>query len=303
MSSARSALLSFAFAVALLAALEPDARAQACCVGASGLTPGWLGNHERFLLGAQARVSQTLGTYPASGAFYVPTPGRDSRLETSLFASLRFVERGQVGLLFPLVVDRRRSGEIVETRAGPGDASLNVRYDLVRAGEARVPGIAAIAGLLAPTGTPTDRATGLLAADATGIGAWEFSFGGSVEQTFGHVVLHATALVGVRTARDVLGLSQHLGPRGLFLIAGGYVFDREVTALVSLSHQSEGDATVDGKTSPDTGFRTTQAAVLFVVPVSDAVRLRASLFADVPPLGENRSASAGSTLSILRSWM
>ena len=56
-----------------------DARAQACCVGASGLTPGWLGNHEQALVGAQVRLSGTHGTYPSSGSFFARQPGRDAR--------------------------------------------------------------------------------------------------------------------------------------------------------------------------------------------------------------------------------
>jgi hypothetical protein len=284
-------------------AAERVAHAQACCVGSSGLTPGWLGNHENALIGAQLRLSHTLGTYPASGQFYVPTPGRDGKMETSLFATVRFLRRAQVSTIVPLVVTRRRAGGVTETRASFGDVAVSGRYDFLRAGESRIPGIAGLLGFSVPTGTPSDRGSGLLSADVTGTGAWEVTFGGSVEQTFGRVVLHATALAGIRTSREVLGLPQHVGPRGLFVAAAGYVWDGEVTTLSSLAHQSEGDATVGGQDAPGTGSRTTQAAFLVVVPIDDTLRLRTTLFTDVPPLGENRPVMAGSTLSLVRSWL
>jgi len=285
-----------------MTALEDDAKAQACCVGASGLTPGWLSNHERALVGALARISQTHGTYPARGSFYVPTPGRDGRLETSLFASYRFLPRAQVSTFFPLATVRRRSGDITETRVSPGDLTLVGRYDLLRTGESTIPGIHLILGMQLPTGVPSDRGTPLLAADVTGIGAWEVNGGVTIEQVIHHVVLHATVLAGVRTPRDVFGLEQRLGPRALYLVAGGWVFDNDVAILGTVTHTSEGDASLGGDDAPGTGFRATQLALLVVTPITDTLRLRTSAFTDLPPLGENRPALGGSSLSLAKSW-
>jgi hypothetical protein len=283
--------------------LERVAFAQACCVGASGLTPGWLTNHERFLVGAQARVSETHGTYPSSGAFFERTPEHDTRVETTLFGSFRWAPRGQASVGFPLVATRRRAGAIVESGTSPGDLTLIGRYDFVRAGESYVPGLALLAGVQAPTGTPSDAGTGRLAADVTGTGAWEMSAGGSIEQVFGHLVLHATALFGYRLARDVLGVEQRLGLRALYLVAGGWVFDDDVSILATLSHVSEGDAIVAGEVASGTGSRTTQAALLVIVPFSDTLRLRTSAFTDLPPLGVNRPALGGTSISIMKSWL
>jgi hypothetical protein len=282
--------------------LERVAFAQACCVGASGLTPGWLTNHERFLVGAQARISETHGTYPSSGGFFTRTPERDTRLETSLFGSFRWAARGQASVNVPLVATRRRSGALVETGTAPGDITLIGRYDFVRAGESRMPGVALLGGVQAPTGKPSDEGTGDLAPDVTGIGAWEVNGGASVEQVFGHLVLHATALFGYRWPRDVAGVEQHLGLRALYLVAGGWVFDDDVSLLVTLSHLSEGDAVVAGDAAEGTGSRTTQAALLVIVPISDTLRLRTSVFTDVPPLGTNRPAFGGTSISIAKSW-
>lgn len=278
------------------------ARAQACCVGASGLTPGWLTTHERALVGAQMRFATAHGTYPARGEFFAPQPGRDARLEPSLFASLRLLPRAQVSVSVPFAIVRRRAGDLVESRGAFGDVTVVGRWDLFRVGERRWPGIALLVGGLVPTGTPTDRATGLLAADATGIGAWEGNAGVSVEETFGHVVVHATALAGYRSSRDVVGVEQHLGLRSLFLVGTGWVWDDDSSMLLTVTHTADGDATLDGSTAAGTGFRATQLAFVVTTPITDTLRLRTSVFTDVPPLGSNRQALGGTTLGLAKTW-
>lgn len=303
-ASRRRACVLTLTTLASLAWIATPARAyaQACCAGASGLTPGWLTNHEQALVGAQLRVSETHGTYPTSGSFYTPTPGRDAKVETSLFGSLRVLPRGQVSVFAPFVTTRRRAGANTETRGALGDLTLVTRYDVVRTGESFIPGIAILAGMQAPTGTPSDKGDGLLAANVTGIGAWEANGGASVEQTFGHVVLHATVLAGYRFPREVLGLPSHLGWRALYLVAGGYVFDDDVTMLATITHSSDGDATLDNAPAPGTGFRQTQLAFLVITPITDTLRLRTSVFTDVPPLGLNRPALGGTSISLAKSW-
>jgi len=289
-------------ALALLCASATEARAQACCVGASGLTPAWLAYHERFLVGAQVRLLATHGAYPSRGPFYEPTRGRDRRLETSLFTSFRILPRLQASVFLPFVTTRRFAGGLVETRSAFGDLGVLGRFDLLRTGESSLPGIAILGGVQAPTGTPSDRAAPLLAADVTGIGAWEVEAGVSIEHALGRVLVHATALAGVRAPRTVLGLEQRLGPRALYLVSGGYVFDGDAAVVVTASHVSEGDATLGGEDAPGTGSRTTQLALLVVAPVGHGLRVRVSAFTDVPPLGENRAALGGTALSVVRSW-
>lgn len=293
------ALVTLLFA---LVVFERSASAQACCAGASGLTPGWLTNHERALVGMQLRLSETHGTYPTSGPFYSAPPQRDARAEGSIFASYRLLPRGQLSAFMPFVATRRRSNGRYEERARPGDLALIGRYDFVRAGESRIPGISLLAGFQAPLGVAPDQTESPLASDVTGVGAWEANVGGSIEQLFGHVVLHATVLGGYRFARDVAGLEQRLGLRALFLFASGWVFDDDVALLGTITHVSEGDAVVDGASSPDTGYRTTQAALLVIVPITDTLRLRTSVFSDLPPLGVNRPAMGGTSISLAKTW-
>ena len=290
-------------AVALALSAPGVARAQACCVGASGLTPGWLGNHEKALVGAQLRLAETHGTYPSSGSFFARQPGRDARVEPTFYGSYRVLPRAQVSFTVPLSFVRRRAEGVVESRANVGDLGLVGRYDLVRAGESTIPGLAILAGVQAPTGTPSDRGTGLLAADVSGTGSWEGNAGLSVEQTFGHVVLHATALVGVRTPREVLGLEQQLGLRSLYLLGAGWVWDDDTSMLLTLTHTADGAVTIDGEKADGTGFRVTQAAFVLTTPITDTLRLRTSLFTDIPPLGANRQTLGGTTLGLAKTWL
>lgn len=276
--------------------------AQACCIGASGLTPGWLTNHERALVGAQLRLSETWTTYPTVGSFYSRTPEHDARVETSLFATYRVLPRGQISAFMPVETIRRRSLGGTDTRTSLGDFTLVGRYDFIRAGESWIPGIAVLAGTQAPTGRSSDEGTSNLAADVNGLGTWEFNGGVSVEQTFGHLVLHTTVLVGYRLPNEVLGEEQHLGWRALYLVAAGWVFDNDVALMGTLTHASDGDATLAGMEAKDTGFRSTQAALLVVSPLTDNLRLRTSVFTDVPPLGVNRPALGGTSISLARTW-
>lgn len=290
------------FVAAVLQLGENVARAQACCVGASGLTPGWLANHEQWLVGAQLRVAETHGTYPTRGDFYAnDLPARDTRIESSLFATARFVPRAQLSLVAPLVTTRRRSGNIVETRTNPGDLSVIGRYDILRPGESQIPGIAVLVGGVVPTGTPLEEGSGILSADVTGLGAWEGNAGLSIEQTYGGLILHGTALFGLRAPRTVIDKTQTLGPRALYLLGAGWVFNSDVTLFGTVTHTSDGDATVGGEKA-ESGFRLTQLAFLVVTSLSDTVRLRTSVFTDVPPLGDNRTAMGGTSISLLKSW-
>lgn len=297
-----SVLVSFAVLAGALAAGERRAWAQACCVGASGLTPGWLTNHERALVGAQLRLSETWTTYPVQGSFYARTPERDARVETSLFATYRALPRGQISAFMPLETIRRRSLGGTDTRTSFGDLTVVGRYDFVRAGESWIPGIAVLAGTQAPTGRSSDESTSNLAADVNGIGTWEINGGASIEQTFGHLVLHMTVLAGYRLPNEVLGEDQHLGWRALYLAAVGWVFDSDVALMATLTHASDGDATLAGHEAPGTGFRSTQAALLVVTPLTDNLRLRTSVFTDVPPLGVNRPALGGTSISLAKTW-
>ena len=116
-------------------------------------------------------------------------------------------------------------------------------------------------------------------------------------------VLRGEQLLGYRLPRAVYGVDQHLGMRGLFVAAGGWVFDDDVSILATVTHTSEADATIADEDAPGTGSRVTQAALLVIVPISDTLRLRTSAFTDIPPLGVNRPALGGTSISIAKTWL
>jgi len=281
------------------------AAAQACCGGASAVTPGWLGEQERALVGVQLRAMRPFASYRVVGPFFAPPPGDELRLDPTLFGSLRVLPRSQVSVSTSFAVQRRTRPSGAETGLGVADVALSARYDVLRPGEsASLPGVAIVPSLTVPTGRPPDASRTLFATDVTGIGAWELGLAFIFERAFGHVALHGTGAAYWRAPRGVLGLPQQLGPRGVVLVGAGWVFDDGVAAWLSVSHSFELDAAVDGQRAQGTGRRATQASVIVMLPLSDAWRARGALFTDVPAgvLGENQLASVGLTGSLMRTF-
>ena len=66
---------------------------------------------------------------------------------------------------------------------------------------------------------------------------------------------------------------------------------------------ADGAVTIDGEKADGTGFRVTQAAFVLTTPITDTLRLRTSLFTDIPPLGANRQALGGTTLGLAKTWL
>lgn len=166
--------------------------------------------HEDALVGAQARVADGFGTFFRDGS-YIAASSPEWDFEQDLFGALRLAPRAQVALLVPVIQSFRRGrdvhGAISDFGAGIGDVNLSGRYDFTLAGESNVvPGIAALAGFTVPTGRPpdaSDAASHPLAADSTGIGAWQFNLGVAFEQTTGPWLFGVTGLYAKRTSRTV----------------------------------------------------------------------------------------------------
>src|SRR5689334_7276369 len=110
MSRCISRSLELLAACATLACvLAPHAlHAQACCAGASALTPGRLTMHEQALVGALARAAFVPGSFDADGSYVsAPAGSSDVELEQDSFGAVRLLRRGQVALLVPFVEARR----------------------------------------------------------------------------------------------------------------------------------------------------------------------------------------------------
>jgi hypothetical protein len=284
-----------------------QASAQACCAGASAITPGRLGLHEDALVGLQVRAASLIGSYDHLGR-YRPSEQESSELafQQDMVAALRLLERAQFAVLIPVVQTRRAVAGRSEFGGGIGDVNLSLRYDIIDARRpVAVPGVALLAGLTLPTGVPVESASNVLATDATGIGAIQINGGIALEQTFGGWTVGATGLVAKRLTRDVQDVQQTLGAEWTFIAAGAYTFENELSLASAVSYAIEGESTIDGIEQRDTARRLLTATASALLPLSDPIRLRAAAFASPPSssLGANQNALAGLSLMLIYAWL
>ena len=284
------------------------ARAQACCAGSTAVTPGRLALHEDALVGVDVHAADAYGSFDPTGTF-VSTPSGASELdfEEDVFAALRLFSRGQAALLVPLVETRRTTPTDAELGGGLGDINASVRYDFIYANEARrVPGIAVLAGITFPTGTPPESATKPLATDATGVGTYQGNLGVALEKSIGPWLVGVTGLVAKRATRTSQGVTEALAAQWTVLAVAAYTFPSEASVAVSGSFTAEGDATIDGALQPDTRRRLVAFSASGVLPVSDRVRLQGALTFDPPAnsFGVNQPAPGfGGTLTAIYAWL
>jgi hypothetical protein len=287
---------SFAVGVVVVVAgmLAPRAVwAQACCVGTGLVTPARLRMFEDYGAGVQTRVRTVMGSFKPGGSYVASPAGNDELdLEQDFLAAARIGPHFQAALKVPFVETGRRDTGVSAFGGGLGDVAANLRYDITFAGdEPRVPGIAILAGLSAPTGRTIEDSVD--PADATGIGSFEANAGVAVEQVMGRTFVSLTGIVSQQAARNVGTVSQSFGPRITGVLAGGYAFANEVTlgAFFSVMRRS------------DQGLVTTGAAL--AVPLGDYWRVQGTLSGDLPfsGWGRNQQTGAGLTASLLRVWL
>jgi hypothetical protein len=295
--------IPLAITLAVLGHAAP-ARAQACCAGGSAVTPGRLELHEQALVGVQTRAATVFGSYRVDGT-YIGAPPSTSEydFEEDVFGAVRVLRRGQVALLIPLQETARSTlPDGAHAGGGVGDVNLSARYDFLVAGESRyVPGVAVLAGVTFPTGTPVDSATAPLAVDATGIGAFQVSAALALEQTFGPWLVNATGIVAQRTAHR----GETLGTFTTLLAAGAYTFPNDSALALAISYAFEGDATGNGgRDIPFSSTRLTTVTLSLMYPFTDEWRLVMGALCNPPlgTLGSNQPASGGLLLTAIRSW-
>jgi hypothetical protein len=268
------------------------------------VTPSRLALHETGLLALSVRGEGVWGSADGRGAT-VPNPSGtgEQDLEQDLAATVAFAERGQVGLLVPLVETRRAVPGHAEWGYGLGDLSLSARWDFVRAGEsAHLPGVALLAGAVLPSGRAVEQATQPLGSDATGTGTLQGAAGVEVEQLFGQVLVGGLLQGLLYAPRDVDGLHSQLGPAVAGALYGGWVFTGE-QALVGLLRAEAGrDATVEGQTQAGSGPRRAVAGLSGVWPLWDWGRLQGSVSAELPGLTRNRLLGVAGQLTLVRAW-
>jgi hypothetical protein len=309
---------SSALVLVVLTALPKPARAQACCAGSGVLTPGRLALHEGALVGTELHASTVFGVYDGT-AHYAAEPSADRELdfEEDLFAAVRVFRRGQIALLIPFDETYRHepvfgSSPASAVGGGIGDMNLSIRYDFIVAGQSRyVPGIAALAGLTAPTGRPPSSPNaGTFAVDATGTGAWQGNFGLAVEQAFGHWLVNLSELFAWRAPFNesaMVGepsIDEALAPQWVTLAGAAYIFSSDAAVALFGSYTLEGSPSVNGVTQPDSGRRVFLLSLSGFYTVRDNLRLQASLFSNPPfsGLGAGQTATAGTTFTVVWSF-
>ena len=294
-------------ALALAACAWPThAHAQACCAASGALTPGRLSLHEDALAGAQVKAASVFGSFDPE-SHYAASPARASEydLEEDLFGAVRIFERAQLALLVPFLQTSRTAGDASEFGGGLGDINLSARYDFYFAGQSRLmPGIALLAGVTFPSGTAPESANRPLATDATGAGAFQGNVGLAFEQVYGAWLINVTGLLAERAARSVRGVDETLGAQLTALAGTAYTFSNEAALALFVSYTVEADATIAGVEQPRSARRITLLSFSGVWPLSDHWRLQGSAFLDPPlsGLGANLPATAGVTLTGIRSW-
>jgi hypothetical protein len=308
--SRERAALAVAAVLALGAATPRRAQAQACCAGGAVATPARLALHEDLALGVQVRARTNQGSFDASGR-YLPSEGVEQIFEQDVAGSVRVTRKAQVGAVVPVVQTHRASGALDDWGGGVGDVALNARYDFLLATQALDwPGIALLAAAGLPTGTPPDRASHPLAADATGAGTYDVTLGLALEKARGHLYAGVNGWVTHRFARTIAvaggpALSESFSARFTALGVASYVFDGEAAVGLTLGALDEGPATINGARDGSTSLRLTTFGAAGVLPLRDLWRVQGSAFFDVPlaSFGRNEPTGFGMTASLVRVWL
>lgn len=307
MRPSRSRSRSFvALGFAAAWAVPRVAGAQPCCSGATALTPARLALHEDVLVGVVARGTWIYGSFDPAGTYVPASSGAaEVDLEQDAVAAVRVAARGQASISLPLVETYRRVASAGEWGGGVGDVVFGARWDFVEPGHYVIwPGVAVSGTMTLPSGRPAEEATNTQATDATGAGAFQLGAGLSLEQTFGHVLVHLTGslawrdwrLVGRTRVHDGLGLS--------VLGAAGWTFDDGAALALTASYSVDGAPEIDGVTVRDAGRAHTRLGVIGGRGITDRLRLQGGVFGDlpIPHLGHGQPIGLGSSLALLLSW-
>ncbi|MFO0595340.1 MAG: hypothetical protein U0228_08550 [Myxococcaceae bacterium] len=293
-------------AVVLLAGTR--ASAQACCAGASLLSPARLTPHEDALVGVDVKGSLQAGSLDARGVFAGNASGSgalDGVL--TLHHTMRLGESGQLTWSLPLDVGARWVPGLSEGAVSLGDLVVSARHDFLLAGEsASRPGSALLFSVTAPTGVPPEQSHLPLGADAVGTGAWQLSVGGAVEQRFGSLTLQGMALAHGKLPRTVGAVTQVFGP-GLSLGAAvAWTFESELALALSLASSGtlpswltdEGGAL---RWRPDTARWRNSLSFALATPIDDRWRLQAAVSGTLP-FGFNELGAVTLSVLLMRTW-
>jgi hypothetical protein len=300
-------------AVAVVLLTSRPALSQACCAGASTLTPARLTAIEDAAVGVQLQFTYNTGSFDANRN-YVPNPpgAGEQDFAENVFGTIRFLKRGQFSLLVPFVQTRRTypgpPGEpgTTEFGGGIGDINFGVRWDFLLAKETQYwPGVAVLAGLTVPTGKAPDQLSpGESSTQATGIGAFQATGGLALEQAYGHILVNLTGLITQRFERHVMGVTETLGPQFSGLAAVGWAFHFDQGIAIILSYSGEGNAILNSQSQPGSGREETNLGISGGTPLWEDWRFQGSVTDTLPVSGTGRGQPIGINFSasILRAF-
>ena len=304
--AAMAAVVALALAAGVTACPR-TAAAQACCVGTGLVTPARLRTFEDRAVGVQMRARSVMGAFAGSGSYATSAAGtRDVGFEEDLFGALRLGPRLQVALLAPFVQTSRAVSGASGFGGGLGDITASVRFDVSNAGTRGLwPGLAILAGLTVPTGTPPDEADDPLATSGTGTGSYEGNLGVSIEEIIGQGFVSLSGFVSKRTGRAADGVEQSFAPRLSAVLTGGYTFGHDTTVGAFASALRQGDARDANGAIANSSVALVTAGAALALPFWDAWRLQMTLFTDVPipGWGRNQTVGFGGTLAVIRFWI
>ena len=189
---------------------------------------------------------------------------------------------------------------------GLGDLTASARFDVSNAGTRGAwPGLAVLAGLAVPTGTPPDEADDPLATSGTGTGSYEGSLGVAVEEIIGQGFVSLSGFVSKRTGRAADGVEQTFAPRLSAVLTGGYTFGHDTTVGAFASALRQGDARDANGAIANSSVALVTAGAALALPFWDAWRLQTTLFTDLPIAGwgRNQTVGFGGTLAVIRFWI
>lgn len=255
-------------------------------------------------MGFEARNTAGYGSFHRSGAFRSsPSGSYDLGFEQNVFATGRWLSRGQATLTLPFVETVRGAGGTSDFGGGVGDVRVGLRWDALHSDESPVvPGLAFLAGAALPTGVSPERSSGALGVGATGTGAVQGWGGFALEKTSGAWLALFSGLVTLRAPRDIGGVTSSLPPRWSASLAGAHVWKSGVAVSAGSSFMYEGDASLGGRTVADSSRRALQFSAGVQVPIWRGGRFVGSIFG-TPPLPEvsaGELATAGLSLAIVK---
>jgi hypothetical protein len=278
-------------ALLVLLASEKPAHAHGCCVAPGAQGAARLAPYETALFGVEARAHASYGSFGSDGR--LSSSGRDLGMEQSLFATARWLEKGQLTLGVPFLQTWRGAGALSSSGGGVGDVRLSARWELGW--------LSLLGGVVLPTGTPPERAGDALGAGATGTGAAQGWAGLGVEHWIGFWVLGGSATVAARADRDVMGLRSSLAPRLSASAYGGRAFGSTAVMALALTYAFEGDASIDGQRVPGTSRRLALASLALQLRLNDEMRLVSTVFAHppIPSVNAGEPAFGGASLALI----